>query len=215
MKNCCKCKLEKPLEAFPLRPDSKDGRRGECTACRAIRLSAKFQSEKAEIMEYRKGYKASRVDEDRAYFVEYRAKNKEHIKSRSKAKYEANRLAVSAQQSAYYAVNAEAIRLRTAAFAKQNRERYSAYGRCYRARKRNAEGSHSAADIAELFDLQRGMCAVCRYALPKSYHVDHVIALANGGANDKSNLQLLCKPCNTSKSAKDPIAFMQSRGFLL
>jgi len=44
-----------------------------------------------------------------------------------------------------------------------------------------------------------------------SYHYD-VIA---GGANDRANLQLLCGSCNKSKHAKDPIDFMQSRGFLL
>lgn len=39
--------------------------------------------------------------------------------------------------------------------------------------------------------------------------------LARGGTNQRTNLQLLCPPCNLSKSAKDPIDFMQSRGFLL
>jgi hypothetical protein len=28
-------------------------------------------------------------------------------------------------------------------------------------------------------------------------------------------LQLLCRPCNLSKSARDPIEFMQERGMLL
>jgi hypothetical protein len=29
------------------------------------------------------------------------------------------------------------------------------------------------------------------------------------------NVQLLCATCNLNKNAKDPIDFMQSRGFLL
>jgi hypothetical protein len=29
------------------------------------------------------------------------------------------------------------------------------------------------------------------------------------------NVQLLCPPCNLKKHAKDPIQFMQERGFLL
>lgn len=47
------------------------------------------------------------------------------------------------------------------------------------------------------------------------YHVDHIVPLIAGGSNDRSNLQILCQPCNNSKSSKDQIEFMQSRGMLL
>jgi len=33
-------------------------------------------------------------------------------------------------------------------------------------------------------------------------HVDHVIALANGGKNDKDNLVTSCEPCNLGKGAR-------------
>lgn len=36
-----------------------------------------------------------------------------------------------------------------------------------------------------------------------------------GGANDDSNLQLLCQSCNRAKGAKDPVEFMRALGFLL
>ena len=32
---------------------------------------------------------------------------------------------------------------------------------------------------------------------------------------DKTNIQLLCPPCNSRKNAKDPLDFMQSNGCLL
>ena len=34
---------------------------------------------------------------------------------------------------------------------------------------------------------------------------DHIVPLASGGLNDITNIQLLCDPCNATKSAK-PIA---------
>ena len=40
------------------------------------------------------------------------------------------------------------------------------------------------------------------YASPPGYHVDHIRALADGGANDRTNLQLLCPTCNIKKGAR-------------
>ena len=66
-----------------------------------------------------------------------------------------------------------------------------------------------------LFARDGGRCVYCQVYLDKKYHVDHIIAIANGGHNDKNNLQILCAPCNQSKSSKDPIEFMQSQGRLI
>ena len=86
-------------------------------------------------------------------------------------------------------------------------------------RARAAAEAHGAAaaciDASKRFRLQRGKCACCRVSIADGYHVDHIQPLALGGSNDKTNLQLLCPTCNTKKSAKHPIDFMQSRGLLL
>jgi 5-methylcytosine-specific restriction endonuclease McrA len=49
----------------------------------------------------------------------------------------------------------------------------------------------------------------------KNRHIDHIQPVARAGTNDRSNLQLLCQPCNSSKGARDPIVFAQSIGRLL
>jgi 5-methylcytosine-specific restriction endonuclease McrA len=51
--------------------------------------------------------------------------------------------------------------------------------------------------------------------LKAGFHVDHKIALANGGTNDRSNIELLCPPCNLRKHAKDPIVWARENGRLL
>ena len=81
--------------------------------------------------------------------------------------------------------------------------------------RRNKTGKVSQSIVAKLLKLQRGMCAICRCNIKSGFHVDHIEPLAKGGANDDANLQLLCPPCNLNKAAKDPIAHMQSKGFLL
>lgn len=85
-----------------------------------------------------------------------------------------------------------------------------------RARISASEGTHTAADLAEILAAQGGRCAYCRIDLKKTKkHVDHIVALAAGGSNARSNLQYLCQPCNQSKSARDPIVFAQFMGLLL
>jgi len=84
-----------------------------------------------------------------------------------------------------------------------------------RARNKNAAGSFTGADVKRLFSLQRGGCGICKTLLGSSYHVDHIVPLARNGTNYPSNIQLLCKQCNLSKSWHDPIDYMQSIGMLL
>jgi 5-methylcytosine-specific restriction endonuclease McrA len=45
--------------------------------------------------------------------------------------------------------------------------------------------------------------------------MDHIVPLISGGTNTDDNIQLMRSRCNQQKSAKHPIDFMQSRGFLL
>lgn len=84
-----------------------------------------------------------------------------------------------------------------------------------RALKRAAPGKHSAKDIARIFAAQKGRCAYCRTKLGKKFHVDHIIALANGGSNHPCNLQVTCPRCNDCKGTKDPITYAQSIGLLV
>ena len=49
------------------------------------------------------------------------------------------------------------------------------------------------------------LCAHClkRGRYTAAEQVDHVVALANGGEEDESNLQSLCRPCHIQKTADD------------
>lgn len=88
--------------------------------------------------------------------------------------------------------------------------------RRYRARQRNAPGELSSNIVEILMQRQRSQCACCRADLQRvGHHLDHIEPLVRGGSNADENVQLLCPPCNYSKSGRDPVEFMQSRGFLL
>jgi 5-methylcytosine-specific restriction endonuclease McrA len=101
-------------------------------------------------------------------------------------------------------------------WAKKHPDRKRAVENRRRARQSAAGGSYTASDIAEIAKAQRGLCAYCPTILTRpTRHIDHIQPIAKGGTNNRSNLQLLCQPCNSSKGARDPIVFAQSIGRLL
>jgi 5-methylcytosine-specific restriction endonuclease McrA len=110
---------------------------------------------------------------------------------------------------------------------KENPEKYRAMRREYIAanpdrarewssnRQRRKYGRLPRGTVKAIGEAQRWKCAVCKCKLGDDYHVDHIYPLAKGGLHVKENIQILCAPCNVRKSAKDPIKFMQEKGFLL
>lgn len=96
-----------------------------------------------------------------------------------------------------------------------NRHRIRVFYNNRRALKAGNGGRHSIHDIAEILKSQKRRCAYCRVKLGSFFHVDHIIPLYRGGTNDRKNLQILCQPCNQSKSHKDPIDFAREKGLLL
>jgi 5-methylcytosine-specific restriction endonuclease McrA len=122
----------------------------------------------------------------------------------------ANRDKLRDSKAAYYQANRKSRRAKIEAWNKANPEKTAAYGRNKKARKRAAEGFHTGTDIAHLYTEQAGRCACCGRELNGRYEVDHIIALMNGGSNWPDNLQLLCQPCNNSKSDRDPVEFCRS-----
>jgi 5-methylcytosine-specific restriction endonuclease McrA len=112
--------------------------------------------------------------------------------------------------------NTEKSRAATARWYKENPEKTKAINHNNRARRAACEGKLSSGIAERLLAFQKNRCAVCRASLKRAgYHLDHVIPLARGGKNVDRNIQLTCPKCNQKKHAKDPIAFMQERGFLL
>lgn len=131
----------------------------------------------------------------------YRERHPEKAKLSAITWQKANRDKASAASTAWSKANPEARRI-----INHNR----------RARIQANGGTLSRGLVQKLMFLQKSKCACCRIDLKiVKYHLDHQTPLFSGGKNIDSNMQLLCATCNCSKSTKDPIDFMQSRGFLL
>lgn len=177
---------------------------GQCVECAESwwkRNTEAFRRHQKKSAAKRKGkivaYRNSRKELNRKYQKSYRRENRKQINVNSNRWYHNNKSLVSERNKTVY------------------RDNNAVFSRNRKARKKNAVGKHTAKDIKEIYRIQKGKCAYCRVDLGTKYHVDHIVALKNGGTNDRRNLQLLCRPCNLSKSARDPIEFMQERGMLL
>jgi 5-methylcytosine-specific restriction endonuclease McrA len=77
-------------------------------------------------------------------------------------------------------------------------------GHAKRARKRAAEGNHTAAQELEQLKRQKGRCYYCGSMVGDDWQPDHVIPLSRGGSNDISNIVITCRKCNNKKLNKLP-----------
>lgn len=93
---------------------------------------------------------------------------------------------------------------RTLRYKKQHPEQNRLAANHRRARELQAEGTHTADDVALQMKSQRSKCWWCGIAVGDTYHVDHVRPLARGGSNGPENIVISCPHCNLSKGAKLP-----------
>lgn len=196
MKKCTKCGEIKPVMEFSKHAGKRDGLQSNCKACTSIARAAWQKASPDKVRERAAAWYAKNADKVKASSAKWRAEN------RDKA---------SAAVAKWYAENPDY----DANYRANNKEAFRIYVQNRRARKRENGGKLSK-DISErLFKLQRGKCACCGKPLGEDYHLDHVMPLALGGANEDWNMQLLRQRCNNQKGAKHPIDFMQQRGCLL
>lgn len=87
---------------------------------------------------------------------------------------------------------------------KNNPDKVREYWIRRRCAKANAEGTHTADDVASIYSRQNGLCVYCDADLSLGYHVDHIMPIALGGSNWPDNLQCLCQKCNQSKNKSHP-----------
>lgn len=86
------------------------------------------------------------------------------------------------------------------------------------ARVRPYRRSDSPEKTRRIFERAKGTCHWCSRPLrwggelgPDTFHVDHVIAVRDGGTNDESNLVAACATCNHARDRKSDPTLMSER----
>ncbi len=168
----------------------------------AEKISAKkrayYEANRASISERRKQEYAADIDARRAAQREAHARDPEIRR---------------AWRRAWYLRNAEKMRAYSAAHKRKHPDKTREVNQRRRAIKAAAPGTLTADDIAAVSSAQSHRCAWC--SLKRKLTVDHIVPLFRGGHHIKSNIQMLCRSCNSKKGHADPIAFAQREGLLL
>jgi 5-methylcytosine-specific restriction endonuclease McrA len=155
------------------------GRRGH-----EIRKARETPIERAIRLERMRAWRTERIDAERARTRAYQAEHRDELRTKQSAYGKANRAAATAQQRAWR-------------HAHRANKRASEQKR--RAAKLGNGGSFSPEQWQSLCEKYDHRCLACGEQKPLT--VDHVVPLKLGGTNEISNIQPLCRNCNSAKQA--------------
>lgn len=221
---CSNCGLCKAVTEFSC---SKTTSRGYCYKCKAC-AKAYFAEYKPRNNGRLKQWRRDNPEEAKKRDRIAREKNREKINAATRAWREQNPDKVKAYQDEYeagrketrpakrraqYAANPIPHRERRKRYGKEHPEMHKAAKQRRRARKRNAQGDHTAVERLALLESQKHLCAnpyccVDLRTVPMK-NLDHIIALAKGGSNFITNMQWLCRPCNSRKTTLSQEEWLQ------
>lgn len=203
MKICCTCKSEKDISLFHKNKSSFDGLTRVCKDC----YKDYYLNNKNRIA----CINNSRIEQRALVNKNWRELNKEHLKIYDSL----NKQKKAKRAVKYRLINRNSINLKSKEHYYANKHLYKARNNKRRSLIKKLHEHHNGNDINKLLITQKRKCIVCKKLLNNTYHVDHIQPISKGGSNCKYNIQILCPHCNLQKNAKDPIEFMQFKGYLL
>jgi 5-methylcytosine-specific restriction endonuclease McrA len=201
MKICRKCKVEFDLMACPVCNRNRYIAWRKANGEKLALSRAKYYKEnKDKIKAASSAWNALNKDKRRITVGKYTAANRDKLREKNVIYRKTHPEKDKASKVAWLLANPDFKRIDS-----QNR----------RALIKSSGSKLSTGLTEKLFKLQKGKCPCCEKPLGKDFHIDHIMPISKGGANEDWNIQLLRQQCNNQKCAKDPIDFMQSRGKLL
>lgn len=186
---CSKCGIWKPLDEYHVDRKKANGHHCYCKACSKLVRSNAYKTNKVALDDYALRYQY--VTQRTKWLAYQRELNKD---ARRRAGVSARPLFASQEE------RMAARRIKRRLWQQQNKARVKAIQHRRRALVARTGGSFSAHEWDALCMTYGNVCLCCREQKP--LHADHVIPVSRGGSSDISNIQPLCKSCNSKKSTR-------------
>lgn len=194
-KRCYKCESVKLLTEFSCDKTRKDGHQAVCKDC--FTLYRKENAEKAAI--YNQAYYLKNKERLATHKWLYRKSNKNKIAIRDRAYYEKNKDAIARYYRVYY---------------QSERGKLSSSKHCHKRRMqtRSILSNLTTEQWKRILQAQSDRCNMCGKSFCKSRKptFDHIVPLSKGGGMTSENIQGLCLSCNSRKSNKLDLQFIQT-----
>ena len=145
---------------------------------------------------------------------QYRKENPELIKEQKKISHIKHKEANNERMREYYKKNKDKIRLYIMDWQRNNPDRISNYrtNTNFKRRSKEFKVDFKPFERKELLERDNWTCKCCgikvhdrstgNWNTPDKAHIDHIIPISKGGNSEPSNLQILCRTCNLTKSDK-------------
>lgn len=203
IKRCNKCLEWKPINAFSRDRSRLDGHQMRCKGCEFDHR----EKNRAKLRQRAKEYRKEMAAEIQAKSKTQEFRDKKNAWRRAHRPLIADRL--NARRSAYYQKNRARLLLHAHDYYLRDPEPHKQRWRMRRAQLELVGGQFTLAEWDTLKALFGHQCLCCgeheSVILAKQGYrlsADHVIPICKGGSNDISNIQPLCKSCNSSKATK-------------
>lgn len=202
LKECTKCGELKPADQYHKDASSFDGLRRHCKTCSSVYRRGYYQRKGDKQREYTRNYHARNREYRNASKRLYNQREAEKMREYGRRYHAQNREQRRAISRKYYAAHSEEMKAYSVEYLRNHPESRNIQHHRRRARKQSAlnDGTITRQSVLALLSSWSGICPRCgKDAKPT---IDHVIPLAKGGAESISNLQLLCRSCNSAKGTK-------------
>lgn len=193
LKECARCNGIKPIEQFAKRKASSDGLRSWCKECQSAYKKEYRSDPKNAATEQAQSRKWRRANPERSRELarEWSEQNPERKRELKRRWHLANKESENAKAN-------ERMKI----WARENPERHRNNAANRRAREAGAPGRFTKEQWIILKDLCEFRCVIC--GREKKLCRDHIIPLTHDDAtNWISNIQPLCKRCNSAKQDID------------
>jgi 5-methylcytosine-specific restriction endonuclease McrA len=173
-KRCSSCKQQWPLTEFHRCKTSTDGLQGLCKECNRENSRRQRLRSRENLLEQQKQWNAQNADRLKSYKAEYYQQHRQEIRDQARARYNAE-----------YALNPGKY------LAKCHARRVALY---------DNGGRYTEQEWLDLCAKYGNICLWCDRKTVLT--VDHIVPICRGGSNDISNIQPLCRRCNSEKGTR-------------